>query len=125
MNALHIARFTVHEAVRRRLILAGGLISLVFIALYAFGFSFMYSRTSEFQSRSGLAAGTAAMTLFGLYAVSFLSSFLALFLSVSSISGEIDGGTLHAILARPIRRSEYIAGRWLGFAGIISLYVAI
>ena len=35
---LQIARFTLHEALSRRLILAGVLISLAYIALFALGF---------------------------------------------------------------------------------------
>src|SRR5262249_7229893 len=65
------------------------------------------------------------LTVLGLYAVHFLASFLALFLSVGAISGEIDSGTLHAVLARPIHRAEYVLGRWLGFAGLIAVYVGV
>jgi ABC-type transport system involved in multi-copper enzyme maturation permease subunit len=63
------------------------------------------------------------LTVLGLYAVHFLSSFLALFLTVGAISGEIDSGTLHAVLARPIRRVDFIVGRWLAYVGMIGAYV--
>ena len=39
MHALTIARFTIHEAISRRLVLAAAVLSLVFLALYALGFS--------------------------------------------------------------------------------------
>src|SRR5262249_12541252 len=61
----------------------------------------------------------------GLYTVYFLCSFLALFLSVGAISGEIDSGLLHAVLARPIRRGEFVLGRWLGFAGLLTADVGV
>ncbi len=129
MNVLTIARFTVHEAVRRRLILAGVLLSLLFLALFALGFSLMYEREAArpaAQTRGQLLAIFGSlMTLFGLYAVHFLSSFLALFLSVGAVSAEIDSGALHAILARPIRRAEFILGRWLAYAGLVGLYVGL
>ena len=57
--------------------------------------------------------------MLGLYAVHFLSSFVALFLTVGAISSEIDSGTLHAVLARPIRRADVVLGRWLAYAGLI------
>ena len=63
--------------------------------------------------------------MLGLYAVHFLSSFLALFLSVGAISSEIDSGTLHAVLARPIRRADVVVGRWLAYAGLIGVYVGL
>lgn len=127
MNALIIMRFTIHEALRRRLVLAGVLLSLAFLGLFALGFSFLYGKVLEATgarpNRQMLAVFGATMTLLGLYAVSFLSSFMALFLTVGAISGEVDSGALHAVLARPLRRAEYILGRWLASAGMVSLYV--
>ena len=130
MNTLTIARFTIQEAISRRLILAGVILSLAFLTLFAVGFAFLYHQAVELavtspQRRVVLALVASTLTLLGLYAVNFLSGFLALFLSVGAISGEIDSGTLHAVLARPIRRAEFILGRWLAYAGLIGLYVGL
>jgi len=127
MHALTIARFTVHEAISRRLVLSAFVLSLIFLALYAFGLSLLYNMSPAFREQGGdrsevLAAGT-ILTVLGLYAVHFLSSFVALFLTVGAISSEIDSGTLHAVLARPIRRADVVVGRWLAYAGLIGLYV--
>src|SRR6185312_536582 len=95
-----IARFTLQEAVSRRLILAGVLISLGYIGLYALGFHFAYDRSLENsqapEARLSLGVAYATLTLFGVYVVNYLASFLALFLSVAAVSGEVDSGTLHA-----------------------------
>lgn len=125
---LTIARFTLHEAVSRRLILSGAILSLVFLGLFALGFSFLYGfvqrdGTPALALRSAVFAST--MTLLGLYAVNFLAGFLALFLSVGAVSGEVDSGTLHAVLARPIGRAEFVLGRWLAYAGLIGVYVGL
>jgi ABC-type transport system involved in multi-copper enzyme maturation permease subunit len=124
---LQIARFTLQEAVSRRLILAGVLISLGYIGLFALGFHFAYDKSLEnstsAESRLSLSVAFATLTLFGVYVVNYLASFLALFLSVASVSGEIDSGTLHAVLARPLRRSEFVIGRWLGYACMIAVYI--
>src|SRR3979411_1765880 len=124
---LQIARFTLQEVVSRRLILAGVLISLGYIGLFALGFHFAYDKafenTSSPESRLSLGIAFATLTLFGVYVVNYLDSFLALFLSVGGISGEIDAGTLHAVLARPLNRSEFIVGRWLGYVVMIVTYV--
>jgi len=124
---LQIARFTLQEAISRRLILAGVLISLAFIGLYSLGFHFAYDKSLENSSspeqRLTLGVVFATLTLFGVYVVNYLASFLALFLSVAAVSGEIDGGTLHAVLARPLRRSEFIVGRWLGYSFMIGAYI--
>jgi ABC-type transport system involved in multi-copper enzyme maturation permease subunit len=124
---LQIARFTLQEAISRRLILAGVVIRLGFIGLYALGFHFAYdnslSSMNSAEARLSLGVAFATLTLFGVYVVNYLASFLALFLSVASVSGEVDSGTLHAVLARPIRRSEFVIGRWLGNAFMIAVYI--
>src|SRR5579884_2885098 len=126
-NVWLITRFTLQEAVSRRLILAGVLISLGYLALFTLGFHFAYDRaldnatTVEARLTLGLAFGT--LTLFGIYVVNYLASFLALFLSVGAISGEIDSGTLHAVLARPLARAEFVLGRWLGYVMLIGAYI--
>ncbi len=124
---LQIARFTLQEAISRRLILAGVVISLGYIGLFALGFHFAYDKslenTTTTEQRLSLGIAFATLTLFGVYVVNYLASFLALFLSVAAISGEIDSGTLHALLARPLRRSEFVIGRWLGYAIMIAVYI--
>ncbi|MGH2588074.1 MAG: ABC transporter permease subunit [Dehalococcoidia bacterium] len=129
MSTLMIARFTLQEAVSRRLILAGVLLSLAFLGLFALGFGLIYQSDSELSgplsdAQTQAVFGT-VMTVLGLYAIYFLAGFLALFLSVGSVSGEIDSGALHAVLAHPIRRAEFIAGRWLAYAGLVSVYVGL
>src|SRR2546429_9355515 len=122
-----IARFTLQEAVSRRLILAGVLISLGYVGLFALGFHFAYDKALENspnpETRLSLGVAFATLTLFGVYVVNYLASFLALFLSVGAVSFEIDVGTLHAVLARPLRRSEFIVGRWLGYACMLCVYI--
>jgi ABC-type transport system involved in multi-copper enzyme maturation permease subunit len=127
LPALTIARFTIHEAISRRLVLSAAVLSLVFVGLYALGFSFVFTNARPMAQGSAstteIATAGTILTVLGLYAVHFLSSFVALFLTVGAISSEIDSGTLHAVLARPIRRADVVIGRWLAYAGLISVYV--
>ena len=124
-----VARFTLQEAASRRIILAGLLLSVAFVALFALGFWFAYDKAVEVSgsgaSRTLPGVASALLTVMGLYAVSFLSCFLALFLSVGAISGEVDSGTILAILARPVRRVEFVVGRWLAYAILMSAYVVL
>jgi len=124
---LRIARLTLKESMSRRLIPAGVAVSLVYIVLYAIAYNFAQERGAQAitgqRSRVLVGVGLASLTLSGLYIVNLLSGFLALFLSVGAISAEIDAGTLHALLARPMRRSQFLLGRWLAYAALISLYV--
>jgi len=130
-NVWTMVRFTMQEAVSRKLILAGLVLSVAFLLLFGWGYSLLFAEITKGgdvavpSPREQVIATGAAFTLLGLYAISFLASFMALFLSVGAISGEIDSGTLHSVLAKPVRRAEYLLGRWLGYCGLTSVYVAI
>jgi Cu-processing system permease protein len=120
---------TVHEAISRRLILAGLVLSVTYAGLYALGFSFASSKlvetASSAQARLAVNGVIAGLPALGLYVVYFMAAFLALFLSVGGVSSEIDAGTLHAIMARPLRRSEFLLGRWLAYLLILAGYLAL
>lgn len=126
-KTLRIARLTFKESMSRRLIPAGVVVSLVYIVLFALAYNFAQERGAQAvtgqRSRVLVGVGLASLTLSGLYIVNLLSGFLALFLSVGAISADVDGGTLHALLARPMRRSQFLLGRWLAYAVTISVYV--
>jgi Cu-processing system permease protein len=127
VSTLIVARWTLLEAVRRRLVLAAVLLSAAFVVLFAVAFSILYGRARSVEDQDGVFlvfAGT-LQTILGLYAVQFLAAFLALLLSVGAISSEVESGTLHAVLARPLRRSEYLLGRWLASAGLLAGYVTV
>jgi Cu-processing system permease protein len=137
MSVLVVARWTVLEARRRRLLLAGVVLSVAFVALFAVGFVLLYheqqrSLLLEAQSagpglggREELLAISTVMVVLGLYAVQLLAALLALFLGVASVSPELDSGALHAVLARPLGRIDYLLGRFLALAGLLTAYVVV
>ncbi len=128
-----IARLTFDEAFRRKMILAVLLLSIVFLALYVFGFRVLREDLMRFrQERLGRPdellpydVQASAMVLLGLYTVNFLAGIMTIFAAVGSISGEIEAGTLQAILPKPISRWEIIAGKYLGFLAMIAVYVGL
>jgi len=58
----------------------------------------------------------------GLYAVAFLSVAMGALLSADTLAGEISSGTIQTIVTKPLRRSDVVLGKWLGFAGLLGLY---
>ena len=128
-KTLRIMRLTLKEAMSRRLIPAAIVVSLLYLALFALAYNFAQDKGAQAitgqRSRVLVGIGMASLTLSGLYIVNLLSGFLAVFLSVGAISGEVDSGTLHAVLARPMRRSQFLLGRWLAYALMITVYVAV
>jgi len=128
---LVIARLTFKEAVRRRIMLAAFILGLAFLALYGTGFYFALrditpaapdSLARGALYRSGLASG---MTIMGLYAVNFLAIVMAALITADTLAGEIGSGTIQAIVSKPLRRAEVVLGKWLGFAGLLALYLVL
>jgi ABC-type transport system involved in multi-copper enzyme maturation permease subunit len=128
-KTLRIAQLTFKEAVSRRTVLAGIALSLVYVALFAVAYQFAEDRGTQAitgqRSRALVGVAMASLTLSGLYIVNLLSGVLAMFLSVGAISAEVDSGTLQAVLARPMHRSQFLFGRWLAFALLITVYVSV
>lgn len=61
----------------------------------------------------------------GLYVVNFLTVMMTVLTSVDTLSGEIASGTVHTLISKPVRRWEIVMGKWLGFTGMLSLYLAL
>lgn len=130
MAALILARFTLREAIRKKMVLGVLLLSALFIGMYAYGFSSLRSNYLE-RVASGnepplaFPVFASVMVLLGFYTVNFLSGVMAIFASVGSIAAEVDAGTFHAIVPKPLRRRDIVVGKWLGYAGMLAVYVSL
>lgn len=122
-----IAFFTLREALRRRVVLAAALLTLGYVVLYGVGVWFGYrDLQNDPQAPPGLTEAVVGLMLVGgLWSLNFIASVLAIFLSVGALSGEVDQGTLHAIAARPVRRSEIVLGKFVGFTLMLAVFVGV
>jgi ABC-type transport system involved in multi-copper enzyme maturation permease subunit len=134
MNAIFIlARMTFIQAVRRRIVLTGLLLGICFLAVFSIGFHMINAGPI-----TGLAAVRAkgiqhiintekssGLFLAGLYAVTFLGIAMAALLGADTLAGEINSGTIQVIVTKPICRSDVVFGKWLGFAGLLGLYLLL
>lgn len=125
MTALTVARLSAKEAVSRKLLLAGVLLSVAFVALFALGFTVLHSRVSAGGDQLETVVAGGVLTSLGLYIVQFLVAFLAMFLAIGAVSSEIDSGQVHAVLARPLSRRRWYAERWLAFAAAVAVYSVV
>ncbi len=129
-----LAGMTFREAIRRRIVLTGLVLGFCFLIIYSIGFHYIIQqvRITENSFQSGLPQETTAhiaetestnmLLLAGLYAVTFLSIAMAALLAADTLAGEITSGTIQTIITKPIRRSDVIFGKWLGFAVLLGLY---
>jgi ABC-type transport system involved in multi-copper enzyme maturation permease subunit len=128
VSTLTIARLSFREASRRRILLAALLLGLLFLAVYGLGFHFiMVEVEKEIGSLRILELNQIRnfLLMAGMYVVNFLTVMMTVLTSVDTLSGEIGSGTIHTLVAKPVRRWEIVLGKWLGFAGMISLYLLL
>jgi ABC-type transport system involved in multi-copper enzyme maturation permease subunit len=96
--------------------------------MYGLGLHFIQA---EFEHQSAIRAvnrtaqaqGINLLLVAGLYVVNFLCIAIAALISADSLAGEIQSGTIQAVMTKPIRRSEVVLGKWLGHAGLLLLYL--
>ena len=124
---LVIARLTVQESSRRRLLLALLVLTLVVVGFSAWGFNKITSVTNS-QGQTLPPDQVALVSSQLLIVIVFMfSGVLALSAAVVAgplISGEVESGLLLSMLARPVRRSEIVVGKWLGLAVLVGVYAA-
>jgi Cu-processing system permease protein len=127
MRAFAIARFTFHEAIRRRTVVAAAIFTLVYLGLFAFGthYAVRELETSALIIPSAKPLLISQVLLTGMWIGSLASGMLAIFCASGAISAEVENATLHAIAAKPLRRWEIVVGKWLGLALISVVYTVI
>jgi ABC-type transport system involved in multi-copper enzyme maturation permease subunit len=127
VSILVIARLTIQETSRRRLILALIILTLIVVGFSAWGFNKITTVTNS-AGNTLPPQQVALITSQLLIVVTFMySGVLALSAAVVAgplISSEVESGLLLSMLARPIRRSEVVIGKWLGLAVLIAIYAA-
>ena len=124
---LVIARLTVQESSRRRLLLALLVLTLVVVGFSAWGFNKITTVTNS-QGQLLPPDQVALISSQLLIVIVFMfSGVLALSAAVVAgplISSEVESGLLLSMLARPVRRSEVVVGKWLGLAILVAIYAA-
>ncbi len=111
-----IARLTLHEALRRRILTAALIAGAAFLALYGLGLHLMLreAATKENMTLIERRVFLNIMTLAALYATNLLTVMTAVLLPVDTLSGEISSGVIQTLAVRPIRRRDIVLGKWLG-----------
>ena len=109
MNAriVHIAANTFREAVRDRV-----LYNLIAFAL-------LLSGAAVFVGQISIDIEKLVVINLGLTAVSLFGVVIAIFIGIGLVSKEIEKRTLYTVLSRPVRRWEFIVGKFFGLAGTL------
>jgi len=121
-----MAGVTFREAARKRILWMALAAGVAFLALFATALHF---QAAEFDHahipRIMRTQALENMLIVGLYASDLLIAVMTILLSVDTLSGEIASGTIQAVATKPVFRWELLAGKWLGFCGMLTLYMAL
>jgi ABC-type transport system involved in multi-copper enzyme maturation permease subunit len=128
MTILSIAGMQMRELARRRLALVAGLLTVVIAALTAWG---LYSLVHHVQ-RNGQTLSPPMVHVAAASIVILLAFFFTIALATAgalvaapALAGEIESGIALSILARSIRRSDIVAGKWIGTLAAIGIYAFV
>ena len=111
-NVQTVAANTFREAVRDRV-----LYNLVFFALMMIGAAILVGQISIGIERDVIIS-------LGLTAISVIGIFIAIFLGVALVSKEMDKRTLYALLAKPVKRWEFLLGKFVGLVMTLTVNTA-
>jgi Cu-processing system permease protein len=107
-----VAGAVFRESVRDRV-----LYNLVAFALLLIGASLLLAQLTAGQDVKIVKdLGLSAMSAFGL--------FIALFIGIGLVSKEVERRTIYSLLAKPVRRSELVAGKYAGLALFFSAFAS-
>ena len=126
-TVLTIAGLTLREAGRRRVLRALAVLTVALLALSAWGFSRLAAVETEFGSLTSGEARLVASQVLNLvmFGLSLIAALGTAFLAGPTLAGEIESGLALAVLARPVRRSAVLLGKWLGLVVFGAGFVAV
>src|SRR5580693_10538631 len=111
-NILTVAANTFREAVRDRV-----LYNLVVFAL-------LMIAAAIFVGQISIGIEQSIIVSLGLTAISVVGLFIAIFIGVGLISREMEKRTLYALLAKPVKRWEFLLGKFFGLVMTLTVNTA-
>jgi Cu-processing system permease protein len=126
-----IAGYALREAVRRKVLVVVLVLTILFLALYAYGCAQAFDEVENFgpsgPERPDIDGEIlTGSTLLGLamFVTLFLGTVLAVFVTLNAVRGDAERGLLQPIVVRPIGRTTLLLARFLAAAAVCVTYVA-
>ncbi|HXG26046.1 MAG TPA: ABC transporter permease subunit [Candidatus Binatia bacterium] len=120
---LTIARLTIGEAARRRILWILVALAVVAVGLTAWGLSALVAGArDEGIGELEIKFAVSQILIFIAFMYGFVLVMTAASFGSPAIAADLESGVAQAMLARPLRRSSYLLGRWLGLLVVIVAY---
>ena len=117
-----IARLSLLEALRRRLLWALIGLTVLLVVVTAWAFQRLLEASPLPADETQLAVSQ--LLILVAFMFSFVLAMTAVFVGSPAIAGEVESGEALAIMSRPIRRADVVLGHWVG-SGIVVVTYAI
>ncbi|GAA4610081.1 ABC-type transport system involved in multi-copper enzyme maturation permease subunit [Actinoplanes octamycinicus] len=123
-TVIAMAALTLQEAARRRVLRSLALLTVVLLALSAWGFSRIEAEFGDLTSGESKVVASVILNLV-MFGLSLIAALGTAFLAGPTLAGEAESGIALAMLARPVHRFAVLLGKWLGLAVFGSGFVAV
>ena len=124
-----LARFTLREALRRRVFVVVAILTVAFLVLYGLGVREAFQTAGDFGFGGGAVDPDVVVgsTMLGLamFATLFLGVVLAIFLTLGAVRGDADRGLLQPVVVRPLSRGQVFLSRLLAAGGVSAVYAIV
>ncbi|HZQ16534.1 MAG TPA: hypothetical protein VFA82_07140 [Gaiellaceae bacterium] len=123
-----IVLYGLRESVRRKMFAVVVVLTMAFLALYAWGVHAAFRDTRQFlapdqsQLDPDAVAGATVLGL-AMFATLFLGAVLSVFLTLNVVRGDAEAGLLQPLVVRPVGRAQLLLARFAGAAGVAAVYV--
>ena len=118
-----IARLSLLEALRRRLLWALIGLTVLLVVVTAWAFQRLLEASPLPADETQLAVSQ--LLILVAFMFSFVLAMTAVFVGSPAIAGLVESGEALALLSRPIRRADIVLGRWVGFGMVVVAYAVL
>ena len=111
-----LVRFSFKEAVKKKVAAGALLLAVAYIMLYGYGLSKIPEASI---ANMFLATQMFSMALFG---GGFIVALLAVMTSAGAVAGELETGTIYAVLTKPLTKNQFLLGKFLGYGLLLVIF---
>jgi ABC-type transport system involved in multi-copper enzyme maturation permease subunit len=120
-----IAIATLKEAVRKKTFIVMGIVTVLYLVLWAVLLYYFQNSSIQHGGEQFMALATVMITQMGLQFSSMLICLLTIILGAGAVAAELENGMIHAIISRPLGRTEYVLGKLLGLGALTVIYATV
>ena len=120
-----IAAAALKESVRKKTFIVMGIVTVLYLVLWAVLLYYFQNLGVGNKNEQFAAIATVMVTQMGLQFSSMLMCLLTIMLGAGAIASELETGMIHAIISRPLDRTKYVLGKFIGLVILSAVYATV